>query len=473
MSHEDLAFTSAAELGRLIARREVSPVEVARLVLERIAALNPKLNAFQAVDEKGALAAARDAEQAVLRGELRGPLHGVPLSVKDLFWTRGLVSTGGSLLYRDFVPEEDSIPVQRLRDAGAVIIGKTSTSEFGLSATTENRLIGDTRNPWDLARTSGGSSGGAATAVAAGLGPLALGSDGGGSVRIPSSFCGVYGLKPTRGRVPRSGGFGRRAWNPWAQPGPLTRTVEDAALVLQAIAGRHPRDVGSLREPAPNFLACLGDGVKGMRIAVSTDLGYAAVAPEVAEAVRRAAKAFEQLGARVEETAVDLGDPFAPFWTIFTANSWASFGEMVEQHRADLGEMTVAFAEEGKRVTGADYSRALSAQDRMEAGVADLFERYDLLLTPTTPVVAFPLGQRPTRIAGRDVDPLWSFNPICFVFNVTGHPAASVPCGFSADGLPIGLHVVGRLGDEAAVLRASAAYEAAHPWAGRRPVLAG
>lgn len=472
MPHETLAFTSAAGLGRLIAGRQVSPVEVTELALERIAALNPSLNAFLAVDEEGALAAARDAEQAALRGELRGPLHGVPLSVKDLFWTRGLASTGGSLLYRGFIPAEDSIPVQRLRNAGAVILGKTSTSEFGLSATTENRLVGDTRNPWDTTRTSGGSSGGAAAAVAAGLGPLAIGSDGGGSIRVPASFCGVYGLKPTRGRVPRSGGFGRRAWNPWAQPGPITGTVEDAALALQTMAGWHPRDVNSLREPPPDFLSRLRAGVNGLRVAVSLDLGYAAVEPAVAEAVRAVARVFEGLGARVEEPQVGLGDPFSPFWTVFTANCWASFGEMVEQHRAELGDFTVAFAEEGRRVTGADYSRALSTLDRVSAQIADVFEQHDLLLTPTTPVAAFPLGQRPVRIAGRDVDPLWSFNPFCFVFNITGHPAASLPCGPSPEGLPIGAHLVGRMGDEAMVLRASAAYEAARPWAGRRPYLA-
>jgi len=470
MSNQTLAFASAAELGRLIARRVVSPVEVTRQVLQRIAMVNSRLNAFLTVDEPGALAAAHEAERAALKGELRGPLHGVPLSIKDLFWTRGLTSTGGSLLYRDFVPNEDSLPVQRLREAGSIIVGKTSTSEFGLSATTENRIVGDTLNPWDTTRTSGGSSGGAAAAVAAGLGPVALGSDGGGSVRIPASFCGVYGLKPSRGRVPRSGGFGKRAWNPWAQPGPIARTVEDAALVLQATAGRHSRDTSSLRQPPPDFLAGLHNGVNGLRVAVSVDLGYAAVAPEVAEAVLRASRVLEGLGARVDQPKVNLGNTFSPFWTIFTANCWASFGEMAEQHRGDLGDLTVAFAEEGRRVTGADYSRALSALDRVSALVSDVFEEYDLLLTPTTPVAAFPLGQRPTSIAGRDVDPLWSFNPFCFVFNVTGHPAASLPCGLSAEGLPIGLHVVGRLGEEATVLRASAAYERARPWVRTPPL---
>jgi aspartyl-tRNA(Asn)/glutamyl-tRNA(Gln) amidotransferase subunit A len=473
MPAQDLPFTSAAILARLIARREISPVELTRLLLDHIAALNPTLNAYITVDEHGALAAARDAESAILRGDALGPLHGVPVSVKDLFWTKGLRTTAGSALYRDHVPQEDSIPVRRLREAGMVVLGKASTPEFGLSATTENALIGPTRNPWNTARTSGGSSGGSAAAVAAGLGPLSLANDGGGSIRIPSSFCGVFGIKPTRGRVPRSGGFGNRAWNTWTQPGPIARTVEDAALMLQAIAGPDRRDVLALRQPPPDFLAPLRQGVRGLRIGLSLDLGYAAVDPEVATAVRAAAGGLEGLGAHVEEADINLGQPFDPFWTVFAANAWAAYGDLMEQHRERLGELTITSLETGMLVTGAEYSQALWAFDRLAAKVADAFERYDLLLTPTTPVPAFPLGRRPTVIGGKQVHPLWSFNPYAFVFNITGNPAASIPCGFSREGLPFGLHIVGPLGDEPTVLRAAAAYEATRPWAHQRPPLTG
>ncbi|MSQ12172.1 MAG: amidase [Dehalococcoidia bacterium] len=469
MQQEQLAFAPAAELGRLIARRKVSPVELTRLFLERIGRLNPRLNAYQTVDERVALAAARAAERAVLRGEVLGPLHGVPLSVKDLFATRGLTTTRGSLLYRDSVPSRDALPVQRLRKAGMVILGKTSTSEFGFSATTENGLIGATLNPWDRRATAGGSSGGAAAAVAGGLGPLALGSDGGGSIRIPSSFCGVFGLKPTKGRVARSNGPASAVWSPWIQPGPITRTVEDAALLLQAMAGPDPGDPYSLRQPPPNFRAGLDAGAKGLRIAWSPDLGYAAVDPEVAAAVRRAAKAFARMGAEVEPAELDLGDPFPPFWTVFTANAYAALGHLLEQQREMLGELTIVSLEAGMLVTGAEFSRALADQEVMAARVTGLFERCDIFLTPATAVPAFPVGKRPTVIAGRKVDPLWSFTPFAFPFSVTGHPAASVPCGFTRDGLPIGLQVVGRLGDEVTLLRACAAYEAEHPWADRRP----
>ncbi|MBI2935782.1 MAG: amidase [Chloroflexi bacterium] len=469
MRDNELAFASAVDLHRLLIGKKLSPVELTELFLRRIEALNPRLNAYLTVVAEQALADARKAEEAIRKGNVLSLLHGVPVSVKDLFSTRGIRTTAGSGAFADFVPAQDAIAVERLRNAGAILLGKTNTSEFGLSATTENSLRNPCRNPWNLRRTSGGSSGGAAASVAAGLGPLALGSDGGGSIRIPASFCGVYGIKPTRGRVPRSGGIGRPAWEPFGQPGPLSRTVEDAALLLQVIAGPDSRDAGCLKEAPPDYLGGVHQGVKELRLAWSPDLGYAAVDPEVSLIAREAAQTFAELGATVESSPFQLEEPFPPFWTIFTANAFAAYGGLLEERSDQLGPFTVMTLEYGREVTGADYSRALAMMQRLELKVAELLERYDLLLTPTTAVPAFPVGIRPEEIGGSRVEPLWGFLPFTFPFNMTGNPAASIPCGFSKEGLPIGLQIVGRRGDEMSVLRASAAFEQANPWAHHRP----
>ncbi|MSP78526.1 MAG: amidase [Dehalococcoidia bacterium] len=472
MHSDELIEASAATLGRLVAARHVSPVELTRLFLDRIGALDPQLHAFITVDAQGALASAREAEAATARGALRGPLHGVPMSIKDLFATKGLRTTSGSRLYKDRVPKEDAVAVERLRQAGVVILGKSSTPEFGLSAITENALVGAARNPWDTRCTTGGSSGGGAAAVAARLTPMDMGDDGGGSIRMPSSYCGVFGMKPSQGRVPRlRRSEGQRPWSNLSQPGPITRSVEDAALLLNAIAGPHAGDVTAMRTPPPDFAAHLRAGVRGLRIAWSEDLGYYPVDPEVRAVAEAAAKAFEGLGAVVEPSTIALHEPFQPFWDIFAAGAYAAQGELLEQHREELGGLTIISLEAGMLVTGAEFSQALAAQEYMAAQFADLFTQFDLLLMPTTPTTAFPLGQRPRVIAGQPVDPLWSSAPFTFPFNVTGHPAASLPCGFTSAGLPVGLQVVGRPADEVTVLRACMAFEEARPWVGRKPAV--
>src|SRR5712692_141443 len=296
MSDTDLAFMPTHELRARIASKQVSPVEVTQVYLRRIEARNPQLNTYLTVTADLALKMAREAEQAVLDGKLLGPLHGVPISIKDLEVTKGIRSTIGSLIFKDTVPEMDSIVVERVRQAGAVILGKTNTPEFGLLGTTENRLGDACRNPWNRERTSGGSSGGAGAAVAAGLCSLATGSDGGGSIRIPSSFCGVYGIKPTQGRVPRYGGLGRPSIGQFSQSGPMARSVRDAALLLQVLAGPDPRDASCLPEMPPDFLAGLDYGVRGLRLGWSADFGYAAVDPHVAQVTAQAAQVFASLG---------------------------------------------------------------------------------------------------------------------------------------------------------------------------------
>ncbi|MBM3934510.1 MAG: amidase [SAR202 cluster bacterium] len=461
----DLAFASAVEIRSLIAARQVSPVEVTRVYLERIERVNPKLNAYLTVVPEQAMESARAAERAVMAGAALGPLHGVPVSIKDLEATKGIRSTSGSLALRDRVPEEDGIVSERVRRAGAVILGKTNTSEFGFLAQTENRLGGSGRNPWDLSCTCGGSSGGAGAAVAAGLCALATGSDGGGSIRVPSSYCGVYGIKPTFGRVPSAGSSrGRQSASMFGQAGPLTRSVRDAALLLQVMAGYDARDPAALRDAPEDYLAACGRGAQGLRVAWSPDFGHAAVDPGVLALARNAALSFESMGCSVEEVDLALEPTFDHFWKIMLSNAYANLEKLVEARGELLAPYTREFMALGARVTGAEYARALGVVERLRARFADLFEKYDLLLTPTTATTAFPLGKPPSEIGGREVDLFWGFTPFTFPVNMVGAPAASIPCGTAPDGLPVGLHIVGRPGAEATVLAASAAYEALRPW---------
>ena len=469
MPDEALAFASASELRKLIDSKQVSVVELTEMFLGRIETLNPTLNAYLTVTGDEALSSARAADRALTRGETRGPLHGIPISIKDLELTQGIRSTMGSLVFKDHVPDQDSIVVERVRRSGAIILGKTNTPEFGFSGTTENRLGDGCRNPWNTERTSGGSSGGAGAAVAAGLCTLATGSDGGGSIRIPSSFCGIYGVKPSQGRVPRYGGVGRPAYNQTSQSGPMTHTVRDSALLLQLLSGPDSRDPGCMKAAPPDFMVGLERDVKGLRLAWSADLGYAAVDPEVAAAAYKAACVFEELGCIVEQPEFGLEDPFPPFWDIFSIAGYTSYGHLLETHSQELTEYGRRTIERGGRMAGADHSRALVYVAQLRARMEAIFERYDLLLTPTTAVPAFPVGEHPGVIGGRQVQPFWGYTPFTFPFNMTMQSAASVPCGFSPDGMPIGLQIVGRREEETTVLRASAALEAARPWSNEFP----
>ena len=471
MNDKDLAFTPASELRRLLDTHQVSSVEVTELFLRRIEEFNPILNAFLTVTGDEAVASAREADERISRGEGEGSLLGIPISIKDLEITKGIRSTMGSLAFKDLVPDQDSATAERVRRSGAIILGKTNTPEFGLSGTTENRLGEACRNPWNTERTSGGSSGGAAAALAAGLCSLATGSDGGGSIRIPSSFCGLFGIKPTLGRVPRYGGVGNPSPNLTSQSGPMARNVRDAAMLLQALAGYDARDPGAMRGTPPDFISAVGQVATGLRVAWSTDLGYAAVDPEVARVTAKGAKVFEELGCVVEDTDLSLEHPMDGFLSIFCAGAYLSYGKVYEEHKDLLTDYVRENLALGKRTSGADYAKGLLAAHVMQSRIDDLMENYDLLLTPTMAVPAFPVGQFPQTIDGRDVAPRWGYMPFTPVFNLTGQPAASVPCGFSDDGMPIGLHIVGRRGEEATVLRASAAFEEARPWSHLRPVV--
>ncbi len=471
MTKDELAFVPALELRGMIASREVSPVEVTEVFLERIERLDGSLNAYLTVTPELALRSAREAESAVVRGDELGPLHGVPVSIKDLEMTAAVRTTSGSLLFKDRVPDVDSAVVRRTLGAGAVMLGKTNTPEFGLLGHTMNRLGDHGRNPWNTERTPGGSSGGAGASLAAGLCTVASGSDGGGSIRIPSSYCGVYGIKPTQGRVPRVTGAPilPRVSNLFSQSGPMTRTVRDAALYLQVLAGRDAEDPGTLRAEPDDYMAAADRGVSGLRIGWSADFGYATVDPEVASTCERAARVFEDMGCTVEEADVALEGAFEPFWALFRVSSYAGMSDAVEGREDELSEYGRDFFGQAKDVSGTDYARALGYADVLKAQFAELFKRYDVLLSPTMATTAFPVGEPPTSIAGKPVHWFSGYTPFTYPINMIGHPAASVPCGLSSEGLPIGLHVVGRFGDESTVIAASAAYEEARPWADARP----
>ncbi|OGL19086.1 MAG: hypothetical protein A3F92_02045 [Candidatus Rokubacteria bacterium RIFCSPLOWO2_12_FULL_71_22] len=465
--HADLIWRSALELRDLVRKKDVSPVEVTETVLARLEATDPVLNAFCLVAADTARAAAREAEIAVVKGEPLGPLHGVPVSVKDVLATRGLATTGGSRLFADHVPDEDAIPVARAKAAGAVLLGKTTTSEFGHKAVTESPLFGVTRNPWDPALTPGGSSGGAAAAVASGIGPLALGSDGGGSVRIPAAFCGVYGLKPSFGRVPHAGGF--PGWAHVSHVGPLARTVRDAAVLLDVLAGADDRDRRSLPREAGSYLeACDGD-VRGLHVAWTPDLGYARVDPRVRAVCESAAVEFETLGCHVEVVSPGWENPEEIFGTLIAAQFHAAWSERLAEDEALMDPTLVKFIRRGAAVTAPDYVRALERVDGYWSEVRAFLERFDLLLMPTVAVPPFAAGApAPREIGGERVSVL-GWMPFTYPFNLTGQPAASVPAGFTDDGLPVGLQIVGRRHADGTVLAASAAFEAVRPWGDRRP----
>jgi len=472
MVDNELAFASATHLLELIATKQVSPVELTELYFSRIDRLDSQLNSYILLTQEQALKTAKAAEEAVMRGEELGALHGLPISIKDTQMTKGVRTAHGSLVFKDRIPEKDAAVVERVREAGAIMLGKTNIPEFGLVGTCENRLGDHGRNPWNTSRTPGGSSGGAAAAIAACLCPLATGGDGGGSIRIPASFCGIYGIKPTQGRVSSYNGVEGPPWpNFFGQQGPLSRTVRDSALLLQVMAGYDPRDPTSLRETTPDFVAAVDRDVRGLRIAWSPDYGFAAVDPEVLEVTSKAAQVFEELGCHLEDSDLVLDSPYDAYGPIYEFNAYASYGQYLEGQGEQMTGFARDFIEAGAKVTAVHYARALDLIDRLKVQMTDLFEDYDLLLSPTLALPAIPVGEFPEEIAGRPVYPhrYFSFHPFTYPINAIGHPAATVPAGFSSDGLPIGLHIVGRKGAEETVIAASAAFERARPWIQHRP----
>jgi Asp-tRNA(Asn)/Glu-tRNA(Gln) amidotransferase A subunit family amidase len=470
MSNDDLCWTSAVELAAAIRARKLSPVELTEAVLARLDAVNPRINAFCTVVAEHARAESRAAEAAMMRGDALGALHGVPISFKDLTPTAGIRTTFGSKFFEHHVPTEDAIVVERARKAGAIVIGKTNTPEFGCKAVTDNLIFGHTRNPWRVDRVAGGSSGGAAAAVAAGLGPIAEGSDLAGSIRIPAAVCGVVGLKPSLGRVPRAPAL--NGWTGLSHVGPLARTVRDAALALSVWAGPDERDPQSLPASGEDFARAADGGIRGLRVAWSADLGYAAVDAEVSRITAGAAKRFGALGATVDEAHPGFDDAL-PLFVDLTAPYRAAAMEPYLSKGADqMDPVLRSRVSHGQKMSAIEWERATHRRTAFWHVVRQFFERYDLLLTPTTSVAAFPIGlPHPAEIEGRRVDNQLQWFPFTFPFSITGQPAITVPCGFTAEGLPVGLQIVGRRFAEGTVLRAAAAFETAQPWADRRPLI--
>jgi len=469
MDNLEICYMPAVEMAEAIKTRRLSPVEIMDAVLSRIDRLNPKVNAYCTLVAESARKQAREAETMVMRGEELGPLHGVPVSIKDLIFTEGIRTTAGSRIYQNFIPQQDAIVVERLKAAGAIITGKTNTSEFGYVAITNNRLFGATSSPWNLECNAGGSSGGAAASVALGMGSLAIGSDGGGSIRIPASFCGVFGFKPSFGRVPQYPGF--PGWETLSHTGPITRTVKDAALAMEVIAGRDDRDHFSLPDTELRCLPFLDAGLRGLKIAWSEDLGFATVDTRVLEITRAAVKAFSTLGSTVEAASPDVGSPEKSFSTVVGVSLAAVLQDKLEEWREQIDPVLARFIERNKDRLATEYAEARMEHVEYWNGMRSFFEKYDLLLTPTVAVPPLELGRIGVReINGVNVSPL-GWMPFTYPFNITGQPAASVPCGWTDNGLPIGLQIVGRRFDDVTVLRAAAAFEQVSPWADRRPLL--
>jgi aspartyl-tRNA(Asn)/glutamyl-tRNA(Gln) amidotransferase subunit A len=466
MNAEDLGFLPATRLAELIRTKQLSPVEYMRALLGRIEALEPKINAFAHLAAEPAMDAAHAAEARLMSGERIGRLHGVPVTIKDLAYTKDMPTQQGSLIYQGYRPAEDAPIVPRLKAEGAIILGKTTTSEFGWTGVSHSPLTGITHNPWKFGYNAGASSAGAGAATAAGFGPLHQGSDGAGSIRMPAHFCGIFGLKPSFGRVP---GYPVNTGDLTSHIGPMTRTVADSAVFLEVMAGPHTLDYTSLEADPAAYHARLHEGIKGKRIAYSPDLGYARVDPAVAALVRAAALRFSELGANVEEVATPWAAPGPALVRFFWSAHMSRLKPHLEQWQSRMDPGLVACIKAAENVSVADYQAARETKMAYIANIHRWFENWDFLLTPSVSVAAFPAEKlMPDDWPRHDWDWL-SWAEFSYPFNMSWNPAASVPCGFTPDGLPAGLQIVGKRFDDLGVLQASAAFEAIQPWADARP----
>ena len=480
---EDLCFTPAVELADRIRRRKISPVEVVDAFLRRIERVNPKINAYVLVLEKRARERAREAERALEAGADVGPLHGLPVAVKDLVDLAGVKTTAGSKLRANNVATADAIVVKRLRDAGAIVIGKTNTPEFGRKPMTTNLLHGPTGNPWAPDRTAGGSSGGSGAAVAAGLAPLAQGSDTAGSIRVPASACGVFGLMPDFGRVPkgpnRSDAF--QYAGPCSFTGPMTRTVEDAALMLDAMAGPHSASPFSLPERESSYVDATGRSTADLRVAFSPDLGICSVESDVLGVVEDAVGALEEVVGtvdRVDAVFEQSWDELHDALEVLLQERYRGMYDDLQrnqgidllEHRADVTEEVVSRVEKSLELSVLDVRRAQRVRTRGYDAVRALLDEYDLIVTPTLGLRPFEKDTQPESIRGEPIDPLHGWI-LTWPINLTGNPTASVPAGFTDDGLPVGMQLVGRRHEDDTVFAASAAFEGVRPWTEARPSL--
>jgi amidase len=468
----DICFKDAVELAAMIRHREVSATEVMTAFLAQIERVNPKVNAICTfIGDEAALRAAKEADERFAKGQRPGPLHGLPHAVKDLVPAVGIRTTFGSRIYKDFIPDTDALIVERLKTAGAIIIGKTNTPEFGAGSHTFNEVFGATRNPYDLTKSCGGSSGGAAVALACGMVPLADGSDLGGSLRNPAGFCNVVGFRTTPGRVPVYPS------NPGASvlavEGPMARTVQDAAFLLSVLAGPDPRAPISIDEPGSVFSKRLQRDFRGTRIAWSRNLGRYPVQPVVNEVCDRVRTTFIELGCQIEDREPDFRDADEIFQVLRAWSYAQTRGADLKQHRDLIKDTVVWNIEEGLKLSGADVQRAEAKRSQLCQRVTEFMGRYDFLVLPVSQVAPFPVETDWIReINGVRMETYIDWMATCYAITVTGLPAISVPCGFTRDGLPIGLQIVGGHRREFEVLQLAYAFEQATQYGRTRPSIA-
>jgi amidase len=471
MKADEICFLPAGQLVRHIHARELSALEVMDAHLAQTERVNPAVNAIVTYLPELGRSGAQAVDAALARGDDPGPLAGLPVVHKDLAVTRGIRTTFGSPIYRDFVPDVDAIIVERLKRAGAVTFGKTNTPEFGAGSQTFNPVFGATRNPYDLSKTCGGSSGGAAVALACGMAPIADGSDLGGSLRNPASFCNVVGMRPSAGRVPNWPGFS--AWFPLSVVGPMARTVPDTALMLSAIAGPDPRSPISLQEPGSSFARPLARDFKGTRIAWSPDLGGLPVEPEVAEALNAQRRVFADLGCLVVDATPDLSDADEIFRVMRAWNFELCYGQLLKSRRGLMKDTLIWNIEEGARLTGPQLGAAESKRTQLFHRMREFMDDHDFLIAPVAQVLPFDIDvPYVTEINGIRMESYIDWMRSCYYITVTGSPAISVPCGFSRTGLPVGLQIVGRYRDDFGVLQIAHAFEQATGFWKRRPAVA-
>jgi amidase len=468
----DICFTDAVELSRLIRNRELSATEVMTAFLSQIERVNPKVNAMCSfIGEEAALSAARDADEKFAKGQPPGPLHGLPHAVKDLIPTAGIRTTFGSLIYKDFVPDGDALVVERLKAAGAIIIGKTNTPEFGAGSQTFNKVFGPTLNPYDLTKTCGGSSGGAAVALACGMVPLADGSDLGGSLRNPAGFCNVVGFRTAPGRVPVYPS--PAGSSTLAVEGPMARSVRDTAYLLSVLAGPDPRAPGSIDEPGLTFLRPLERDFRGTRIAWSRNLGRYPVEAVVNEVCDRARPVFAQLGCEIEDNEPDLHDADEIFQDLRAWSYAQTRAADLSRSRELIKDTVVWNIEQGLKLSSPDAKRAEANRGKLCRRVAQFMGRYEFLVLPVSQVAPFPVEVDWVReICGVEMETYIDWMATCYAITVTGLPAISVPCGFTENGLPIGLQIVGRHQREFDVLQLAFAFEQATQYGRARPSIA-
>lgn len=463
-----LCFLNATEMARMIRHKAVSARDVVAAHLEQIERVNPTVNAIVTLATEQAMERAHHADEELAHGRLLGPLHGLPVAHKDLQETAGLRTTYGSPIFRDFVPAQDAIIVERMRRAGAICVGKTNTPEFGAGSQTFNNVFGPTLNPYDPTKTCGGSSGGAAVALACGMAALADGSDMGGSLRNPASFCNVVGLRPAPGRVPAWSPTS--AWSTLSVDGPMGRTVADVAFFLSVIAGPDPHSPISIVEPASRFADALDRDLAGVRVAWATDLGGLPFDPEVRRVVDGQRATFEALGCIVEEAEPDFTDADEVFKVLRAWLFEAHYGDLVKTSRSQIKDTVIGEVERGARLTGPQISEAEAKRSRLYDRVRTFFDAYEFLVLPTTQAPPFDVRQPyAAEIDGQTMDTYIDWMKSCYFISTVGNPAMSVPCGFTRDGLPVGLQIVGRHQGEWSVLQLAHAFEQATGFGKRRP----